>query len=108
MIEISLLFGLVFLTCILFYFALGKINEKEKYSLMKYGIQHDKSMFNNDDNSIDKNGLINVNPNIDKDDDIRFDDESKNKSMKYTYSRYVKNQRTRNTGNYSNKHINNS
>jgi len=106
MIEISLLFGLVFLTCILFYFALVKINEKEKYGLMQY-IKHNKQIINNDDNSIDKNGLININPNTDND-DIRFDDESKNKSMKYTYSRYVKNQRTRNTGNYSNKHINNS
>jgi hypothetical protein len=107
MIEISLLFGLVFLTCILFYFALVKINEKEKYGLMQY-IKHDKQIINNDVNSIDKNGLININPDIDKDDDIRFDDDSKNKSMKYTYSRYVKNQRTKNTGNYSNKHINNS
>lgn len=98
MIEIYLLLALVFLSCTLFYFALLSINRKEKYGLLEY----DKKLINDD--SFSKSGLININPTIDED-DIKFEEETKNKSMKYTHGKYVKNQKTRNTGNYSGKHI---
>ena len=76
--------------------------KQETYGLLKY-IKNDNIIT---DAEIDKNGLIDVNPEIDDyNDDLPFINYHKGRSMKYNYNDYVRNHRQRNSYN-SNIHSN--
>ena len=92
--------GLLFagFVCVLIYFLSRK---QETYGLLKYTKNNNIIT----DAEIDKNGLIDVNPEIDDDnDDLPFINYRKG-SMKHNYHNYIKNHRQRNSYN-SNVHSN--
>ena len=93
-----IVFGLSILCIvILIYFCCGK---KETYGLLNFS-RH--KVVNAD---MDPNGLININPDIDEDDELPFlHDNYEDISLKYDTRRYIKNHRQRNTYN-SNVHNN--
>ena len=86
-VVISIIF-LVIIGSLIYFFS----NKKEKYGVLRY-IKNNDIITNA---KIDKNGLIDVNPEIDDDNSLPFLNYQHTGSVKYNYKNYLKNHRQRN------------